>query len=425
MYQNITRVFPLTEAWYMAYRNYEDDPAFGTSKCVRFSQVGPEEEGRYPTMVEYGDGTQSANALMTLGSSEGYTAKNKLNYFPEGQEESLTLYLAYMDVGKCSVFRNVYVKEDACCVSVPKSLLGQSTIYCDFAYDLLSPVWASPFSQVIVTTTLATEGFPVFLDKSDVRFGVLAYWPQYAFTRHKEATPSTSTLINEASKPWNVASSVSGHGNSLRMQSSNPFCFIVQILLCLCSAPVWASPFSQVIVTTTLATEGFPVFLDKSDVRFGVLAYWPQYAFTRHKEATLSTSTLINEASKPWNVASSVSGHGNSLRMQSSNPFCFIVQEEQLVSLGDSKNLQKVVREVVGRLFSKQVQEQFSGPSGLPRKVKVQGRHDVCHTKLHSCSVDAVQKWLTGREAGKGNRVKKTDTPLVVPTAFDDEGHSG
>ncbi|KAM7304879.1 indolethylamine N-methyltransferase-like [Ixodes scapularis] len=49
----------------------------------------------------------------------------------------------------------------------------------------------------------------------------------------------------------------------------------------------------------------------------------------------------------------------------------------------------------------------------------------TCHTKLHSCSVDAVQKWLTGREAGKGNRVKKTDTPLVVPTAFDDEGHSG
>ncbi|KAG0418285.1 hypothetical protein HPB47_004981 [Ixodes persulcatus] len=34
--------------------------------------------------------------------------------------------------------------------------------------------------------------------------------------------------------------------------------------------------------------------------------------------------------------------------------------DEQLVSLGDSKNLQKVVREMVGRLFSKQVQEQFS-----------------------------------------------------------------
>uniref|UniRef100_A0A6B0V0U6 Secreted protein n=1 Tax=Ixodes ricinus TaxID=34613 RepID=A0A6B0V0U6_IXORI len=110
------------------------------------------------------------------------------------------------------------------------------------------------------------------------------------------------------------------------MQSSNPFCFIVQILLCLSSARVLASPFSQVIVTTTLATEGFPVFQDKSDVRFGVLAYWPQYAFTRHKEATPSTSSLINEASKPWNVASSVSGHGDSLKMQSSNPSCFIVQ---------------------------------------------------------------------------------------------------
>ncbi|KAG0410405.1 hypothetical protein HPB47_012476 [Ixodes persulcatus] len=34
--------------------------------------------------------------------------------------------------------------------------------------------------------------------------------------------------------------------------------------------------------------------------------------------------------------------------------------EKQLVSLRDSKNLQKVVREMVGRLFSKQVQEQFS-----------------------------------------------------------------
>ncbi|KAG0428199.1 hypothetical protein HPB47_024802 [Ixodes persulcatus] len=111
------------------------------------------------------------------------------------------------------------------------------------------------------------------------------------------------------------------------MKSSNPFCFIVQILLCLCSASVWASPFSQVIVSTTLATEGFPVFQDKSNVRFGVLAYWPQYAFTWHKEATPSTSSLINEASKPWNVASSVSGHGNSLRMKSSNPFCFIVQD--------------------------------------------------------------------------------------------------
>ncbi|CAN7981916.1 unnamed protein product, partial [Ixodes pacificus] len=60
-----------------------------------------------------------------------------LRIFNISEEDSLTLYLAYMDVGKCSVFRNVYVKEDACCVTVPQSLLGQSTIYCDFAYDLL------------------------------------------------------------------------------------------------------------------------------------------------------------------------------------------------------------------------------------------------------------------------------------------------
>ncbi|KAM7307882.1 uncharacterized protein LOC120836839 [Ixodes scapularis] len=136
IYQDITRQLPLTEAWYMQYRNYEEDPAFGTSKCVRFSQVKPEEEGGYPVMVEYGDGTQSANALIRLESAEGYTSKNQLNYFPEGQEDSLTLYLSFMDVGKCSLYRNIYVKEDACCVVVAKSQLGQRT-YCDFAYDLL------------------------------------------------------------------------------------------------------------------------------------------------------------------------------------------------------------------------------------------------------------------------------------------------
>ncbi|CAN8017422.1 unnamed protein product, partial [Ixodes persulcatus] len=69
--------------------------------------------------------------------SEYSRVNSVLRTFYISEDDSLTLYLAYMDVGKCSVFRNVYVKEDACCVTVPKSLLGQSTIYCDFAYDLL------------------------------------------------------------------------------------------------------------------------------------------------------------------------------------------------------------------------------------------------------------------------------------------------
>lgn len=46
-------------------------------------------------------------------------------------------------------------------------------------------------------------------------------------------------------------------------------------------------------------------------------------------------------------------------------------------------------------------------------------------SRAQGCSVDAMEKPLTSREAGRGNIVKKTDTPLVVPTAIDDEGHSG
>ncbi|KAM7306857.1 uncharacterized protein ISCGN_010513 [Ixodes scapularis] len=139
MYQDLSKVFPLSETWYMLYRNYEDDPAFGTSKCIRFSQVGPEEEGGYPALVEYGDEPQTANALYTLESTEGYTAKNQLNFLPEGQDDSLPLYLSYMDFGKCAVYRSIYVNEDACCVVGPKSQLGQSST-CDFVHDLLCDV---------------------------------------------------------------------------------------------------------------------------------------------------------------------------------------------------------------------------------------------------------------------------------------------
>ncbi|KAG0433943.1 hypothetical protein HPB47_019460 [Ixodes persulcatus] len=104
--------------------------------------------------------------------------------------------------------------------------------------------------------------------------------------------------------------------------------------------------------------------------------------------------------------------------------------EEQLVSLGDSKKLQKVVREMVGRLFSKQVQEQFSllgyrGKSRFKDAMMCNVVIGAIQSRAQGCSVDAMEKRLTGREAGRGNIVKKTDTPLVVPTAFDDEGHSG
>ncbi|KAG0434566.1 hypothetical protein HPB47_019012 [Ixodes persulcatus] len=63
-------------------------------------------------------------------------------------------------------------------------------------------------------------------------------------------------------------------------------------------------------------------------------------------------------------------GHGSSNNDSMAHmPCSCISQKEQLVSLGDSKKLQKVVREKVGCLFSKQVQERFSllGYRGKPR----------------------------------------------------------
>ncbi|KAG0445081.1 hypothetical protein HPB47_024464 [Ixodes persulcatus] len=93
---------------------------------------------------------------------------------------------------------------------------------------------------------------------------------------------------------------------------------------------------------------------------------------------------------------------------------------------GDSKNLQKVVREMVGCMFSKQVQEQFSllgyqGKSKFKDAMMCKVVIGAIQSRAQGCSVDVMEKQL----AGRGNRVKKTDTPLVAPTAFDDEGHSG
>ncbi|EEC12547.1 secreted protein, putative [Ixodes scapularis] len=156
-YQDASAVFPLSETWYAAYRNYEDDPVFGTSKCLGFTEAQPEEDGGYPVVARYGQESQSligqvealntrrniqaiwrgCNGVITLGTSEGYNTKNLIVLQPEGQDQSLTLFVSYLDPGKCGVNRNLYVDETACTVFVPESQLGKNTTCCDFVYDLL------------------------------------------------------------------------------------------------------------------------------------------------------------------------------------------------------------------------------------------------------------------------------------------------
>ncbi|XP_029838994.2 uncharacterized protein LOC115322780 [Ixodes scapularis] len=137
MYQDAALAFPLTETWHIAYRNYEDDPAFGTSKCLRFAQVQPEKDGAYPVVALYGADNQSANAVITFEANEGYTTKNRIMFLPDSQDQPLPLYLSFLDPEKCGVMRNVYVNEDACAVVVPESKLEEDTTCCDFVYALL------------------------------------------------------------------------------------------------------------------------------------------------------------------------------------------------------------------------------------------------------------------------------------------------
>ncbi|EEC03622.1 conserved hypothetical protein [Ixodes scapularis] len=137
-FQDMSKGFPLTETWYILYRNYEDDPVFGTDKCVRFNQENPATDGEYPVTFKSGEDSEPINTKIMLEPSEGYTVTNRIILSPEGQSDTLTVYTAYMDPdAKCGVTRNLYVSDTACCVAVPESQLENQLISCDFIYYLL------------------------------------------------------------------------------------------------------------------------------------------------------------------------------------------------------------------------------------------------------------------------------------------------
>ncbi|CAN7937446.1 unnamed protein product [Ixodes hexagonus] len=135
-YQDESLVFPLAEKWYMVYRNYESDPAFGgNAKCVRFTQTGPKENDAYPLLLEYTG--HSEKYTVTLLSSPGYSTKNVMNFQAVGDDNSELTYTAFKDPDKCAVFRLPYAGEGACGLFVPESQLGNHLECCDFIFDLL------------------------------------------------------------------------------------------------------------------------------------------------------------------------------------------------------------------------------------------------------------------------------------------------
>ncbi|KAM7307898.1 uncharacterized protein ISCGN_011534 [Ixodes scapularis] len=136
-YQDHASIFPLEEAWYIAYRNFESDPVFGgKAKCVRFSSNGVGEDGAYPVVFQYAP-SFSANATITFSLSPGYTIKNVANFEDQGQTISVNGISAYTNVKECSVLRLPYAGEGKCILIVPESRLDTIEPCCNYTFDLL------------------------------------------------------------------------------------------------------------------------------------------------------------------------------------------------------------------------------------------------------------------------------------------------
>ncbi|CAN7937442.1 unnamed protein product, partial [Ixodes hexagonus] len=128
--------FPLTETWYMVYRNYESDPVFGgTAGCLRYTQEGPMSNGTVPLVIRYGNDAVYATGF--LASSPGYTAENIIGLKVQGRTDSQLLYDSYVDCSACAVRRMSYVNENACALFSPESHMVHDTRCCDFIFDLL------------------------------------------------------------------------------------------------------------------------------------------------------------------------------------------------------------------------------------------------------------------------------------------------
>ncbi|KAG0431690.1 hypothetical protein HPB47_021546, partial [Ixodes persulcatus] len=133
-------VFPLTDTWYVVYRNYKDDPAFGSAKCLMFKQTSAETENGHPLTSSYVGLDEPMIVLLSTAASEGYSVNNLLKVVPENGGDAAEYHVIYGDT-ECSLTRNTYVSDDAMMVLMNKAHIdekGPSGTCCDFIYTLLS-----------------------------------------------------------------------------------------------------------------------------------------------------------------------------------------------------------------------------------------------------------------------------------------------
>ncbi|KAM7289885.1 uncharacterized protein ISCGN_030013 [Ixodes scapularis] len=139
-WQDVEPVFPLKDEWYVTYRNYEDDPVFGSNKCLKATQESPETEDGHPVVLSYKGLEERKTIMLTTMPGEGYTVNNRIKAVPEGGE-AVEYHAVYGDFDVCAVIRMTYISDDALQVFVTKShydKYGRNASCCDFIYTMLA-----------------------------------------------------------------------------------------------------------------------------------------------------------------------------------------------------------------------------------------------------------------------------------------------
>lgn len=140
-YQNEEKCFANPEMWYLVYRSFEYDPAFGgNARCARGIAVNPCNSSG---TIAFKYGTNKAfNATVTFKSSDGYKIRNYMQLdFPSGgkasKDHDFRVYSLYTDCNTCSVFWSSYVKEGSgCSLVVPESKIDNIPQHCHYIYDM-------------------------------------------------------------------------------------------------------------------------------------------------------------------------------------------------------------------------------------------------------------------------------------------------
>ncbi|KAM7285281.1 transmembrane protease serine 9-like [Ixodes scapularis] len=174
--------------------------------------------------------------------------------------------------------------------------------------------WTGPSSypRAFTAPSAITQGAFFNLTRSGGgTFNVSAEWPQLVLVLFAQAAASTSSFMDGfPTRPGSTYSSVSGHGNSRRMTSSNPVYIVVQILASLTISWTGPSSYPRAFTAPSAITQGAFFNLTRSGGgTFNVSAEWPQLVLVPFAQAAASTSSFMDGfPTRPGSTYSSVNG---------------------------------------------------------------------------------------------------------------------